>query len=176
MEKWMAIPGYEGLYEVSDKGNFRSLDRVVTKRNGTRVRYKGREVALDYGKRNGYPVVHLCKNGKAATLNAHRIVAECFLGRVDGKPYVNHKDGNKKNCAASNLEWVTASENAIHAYKVLGRKHPRLGTCGTKFSPEEVRSIRRDERPVRDIAKEYETSPENIYNIKRRKTYAIIED
>ena len=52
MEKWMAIPGYEGLYEVSDKGNFRSLDRVVTKRNGTRVRYKGREVALDYGKRN----------------------------------------------------------------------------------------------------------------------------
>jgi HNH endonuclease/AP2 domain len=52
----------------------------------------------------------------------HRLVAEAFIPNPEGKPCVNHKDGNKKNNAASNLEWVTYSENHEHAYRVLGRK------------------------------------------------------
>ena len=63
----------------------------------------------------GYLQVALWKNNKGSTKHVHRLIAEHFLPRLDGKDFVNHKDGNKLNNHVDNLEWVTKSENAIHA-------------------------------------------------------------
>ena len=145
------------------------------RKDGTPLHYK-EKVLRPYIGSKGYPVVGLCRNGKSHTYQLHRIIAKCFVAKPDGREFINHKDGDKGNCAASNLEWVTASQNAEHAYRVLGIKPPRLGTCGNRFTADEVRAIRKDTRRVVEIAAQYGVTRESIYKIKNRKTYSIIED
>lgn len=64
---------------------------------------------------NGYPT-YVVNKGYYCRVHAH--VAELFIPNPDNKPVVNHIDGNKRNSHADNLEWVTYSENTIHAYKL----------------------------------------------------------
>lgn len=66
--------------------------------------------------RRGYYLVDLWKNNKGHTKKVHRLVAEAFIPNPQNKPAVNHKDGDKLNNNASNLEWVTNKENTKHAY------------------------------------------------------------
>lgn len=114
-EKWGAIKGYEGLYEVSTHGNVRSLDRQVQRVTGVSVQRKGKR--LKASARNGYLAVDLSKDGKATQFSVHRLVAENFIANPEEKPQVNHKNGVKTNNFAGNLEWVTPSENVLHAYE-----------------------------------------------------------
>lgn len=65
---------------------------------------------------NGYMRINLKRAGKQRTCLVHRLVAETYLPNPDGLPYVNHKDGDKSNNAWHNLEWVTPSQNAKHAW------------------------------------------------------------
>ena len=67
--------------------------------------------------RAGYLTIRLSKNGGTYTKYVHRLVAQCFIKRESKRPYVNHKNGIKINNNIQNLEWVTHSENIIHAYK-----------------------------------------------------------
>lgn len=76
---------------------------------------KGMEIARQVSW-NGYERVELWKGGKGRKFLVHRLVAEAFVSNPDGKPSVNHVDGNKLNNSAANLEWVTQSENQRHAY------------------------------------------------------------
>lgn len=64
-----------------------------------------------------YLVVNYCSQGKQRHVYVHRLVAEAFIPNPDNKPQVNHKDGNPRNNAVDNLEWVTPAENIQHAYK-----------------------------------------------------------
>lgn len=95
---WRPIPGYEGLYDVSSSGEIRSL-----------FRYK--RVLKPSVQKNGYATVELFKNKKSKRLLVHRLVALAFIPNPKGLPQVNHKDEDKLNNSASNLEWVTAKEN-----------------------------------------------------------------
>lgn len=117
-ENWESVEGYEGLYEVSDRGRVRSLDRVVEQLNwrGDLIRrgYKGRILKHRLAK-NGYPYLHLSKSGTSKTVKVHRLVALAFIPNPEGKPEVNHIDGDKVNNNKDNLEWVTPSENKKHA-------------------------------------------------------------
>ena len=70
---------------------------------------------------SGYNRVHLCNNGKSKSELAHRLVAKSFVPNPERKPEVNHKDGNKRNNCAKNLEWVTGAENKKHCREVLGK-------------------------------------------------------
>lgn len=105
---WKDVKGYEGYYQVSDKGQVRRL-------------YKDRYPKILKNRPSAnYYTVSLSKNCEKKTLAVHRLVAEAFLERPKGTTEVNHKDGNKLNNKAENLEWVTQKENALHASKVLG--------------------------------------------------------
>lgn len=130
-ETWKAIPGYEGRYEVSDAGRVRSLDhrvRVVCRGVETTRMSPGR--VLKPGRCRGYLIVNL---SGAGTMGLHILVARAFCeGESDGRE-VNHKDGNKHNCLASNLEWVTKARNMEHAVDIglntqaIRVVHPKTG-------------------------------------------------
>ena len=101
-EVWKDIEGYEGLYQVSNTGQVKSLN------------YKGRGVvkllkqAINH---NGYNYVILYKNGKTKHYSVHRLVALAFIPNPDNLPIVNHKDENPSNNNVNNLEWCTIAYN-----------------------------------------------------------------
>lgn len=126
MEIWKAVKGYEGMYEVSNRGNVRSVDRIIHLKNRwggiTDHLYKG-IVKKPHVMPNGYVMIDLNKNGKHDRRLMHRLVGEHFLEKPDGKNYINHLDGNTRNNNVDNLEWCTQSENIQYAYN-NGTKTP----------------------------------------------------
>lgn len=120
IEQWRDIPGYEGVYQVSDQGRVRSLDRAVraVAKNGAEYRRRVSGVVLSPGVSRGYKIVNLHPHG---TIAVHLVVARVFVPNPDSLPEVNHKDGVKENCCVDNLEWVTKSGNQLHAVN-LGLK------------------------------------------------------
>ncbi|MEM8781042.1 MAG: NUMOD4 domain-containing protein [Cyanobacteria bacterium P01_G01_bin.49] len=115
-EIWKDIPGYEGLYQVSNQGRVKSVARVIKSKTGQTYWYSGK--ILTSGKTNkGYLKVDLKINGKTNSKNIHRLVAMVFVANKNNKPQVNHIDGDKLNNNSSNLEWVTNLENRRHALK-----------------------------------------------------------
>ena len=116
-EIWADIENFEGWYQVSTKGRVRSVDRVVTFKNGRGTRfYKGK--ILKPKIHNGYLTVNLTKNKRSHTFYIHRLVVKAFKLHPIGKDWVNHKDGNKNNPDVTNLEYCTPSENNLHAYRI----------------------------------------------------------
>ena len=111
-EIWKDIESYEGLYQISNLGNVKSVERIV--KRGTNFK-PVRERVLSVGDKDGYKHVILSKNGKPKTGWVHRLVAEAFLSNPDKLPVVNHKDENPSNNCVENLEWCTNYENAHHA-------------------------------------------------------------
>ena len=114
MEIWKPIVGYEGFYEISNKGRVRSLDRVIYFRNNKGKRkYLGKILKPKY--RNGYQFINLNKNKKCQTFSIHRLVALHFIPNPNNYKLVNHKDGIKSNNNIENLEWCDYSYNLKHA-------------------------------------------------------------
>lgn len=107
VEVWKDIEDYEGLYQVSNLGRARSLERVDS--NGHRL--KGKVLAYNLSVA-GYLNVCLCRDGKAERKLVHRLVATAFLDNPDNFPQVNHKDENKENNRVENLEWCDSKYNA----------------------------------------------------------------
>lgn len=127
-ENWVSVKGYQNLYEVSDQGRVRSLDRVVFQKNRfnlvSKRLYKGRILKARIGKQ-GYPYLHLSKAGVRKTFKIHRLVAEHFVPNLECKPEVNHIDGDKTNNITDNLEWCTSSENKRHAHRTGLKSNPK---------------------------------------------------
>lgn len=97
-----------------------------------------------YHRKDGYESIGLSIDGKIVTFAVHRLVAEAFIENPENHPVVNHKDGNKLNNYASNLEWTTQQENIIHSYKNEMSKACRGETNGlAKLTWEKVEEIRR---------------------------------
>ena len=118
-DQWKPVNGYEDLYEVSNTGRVRSLDRVVFLKNrwggNSKHTYKGRELSLQIAP-NGYVHIDLHREGTTTRVLVHRLVCEHFLDRIDGKDYVNHKNRDTSDNRVENLEWCTQSENIQYAY------------------------------------------------------------
>ena len=109
-EIWRPIEGYEGLYEVSNTGRVKSLNRYVKGKGESYSLQKGR--VLSPGKdKNGYLFVILTCNGKRKMFLVHRLIAQTFILNPDNLPQVNHKDEDKSNNRVENLEWCTAKYN-----------------------------------------------------------------
>lgn len=113
-EVWKDVPGYEGLYQVSNLGRLKR-----TFRNGKE------NILIGKKDKYGYTAVILSKNQRKKHCLLHRLVAGVFVLNPENKPEVNHKDRNKRNNVADNLEWATGSENVKHAFATGRKIHKR---------------------------------------------------
>lgn len=172
-EEWKEIPGYEGLYEVSDQGRIRSVRKTTNT-------YPGR-ILKPAQNRNGYLQVCLSRNNKSHWRYIHRLVMAAFE-RDAPELQVNHKNGDRRDNRLANLEYVTPSENIRHSFEVLdrvrkgspprprGEENPRA-----ILTWEKVRHIRRlyktGEHSQRKLAQAFGVSRSAIENIVSHKTW-----
>lgn len=146
MENWKAIPGFEGLYEVSDQGRVRNLERTVTVRGRSdgQTAKTIRERILRPGLSSGRPVVNLHADTKRRHALVHHLFLEAFVGpRPDGTE-CRHLDDNRQNNTLRNLEWGTRRENmADRKRNGLQRRAPRgEKNNASKLTESDVLTIR----------------------------------
>ena len=121
-EEWRPVQDYEESYEVSNLGRVKSLDRYIMKGKYP-IHRKGKILKLiEDG--HGYMYVCLANDGIQHQRLVHVLVATAFIPKPNSKLEVNHIDGNKKNNAVSNLEWVTHKYNIQHSFET--GLHPKL--------------------------------------------------
>ena len=109
-EIWKDIKGYEGLYQVSNLGRVKSLERKVLRSEGE-YRTISERILKPQTTLRGYQRIGLHYKGINKLFRIHRLVAQAFIPNPDNKPEVNHIDGKTSNNRVDNLEWVTAAQN-----------------------------------------------------------------
>ena len=117
-EEWRPVVGYEDLYAVSDAGRVVRLAGGRGARSGRVLRRHERSPG------DGYRFVQLSRHDHKRTFGVHVLVAEAFLGRRPRGKFPNHKNLDKQDNRASNLEWMTNRQNTMHAIRA-GRKPGR---------------------------------------------------
>jgi len=135
VEEWRDVDGFEGRYQVSSLGRVRSFARES---------YTTPKLLRIMHDKDGYCLVNLCdaKHGiKGKLSRVHRLVAKAFIDNPNGLPEVNHKDENKDNNCADNLEWCTTQYNLTYG----NRLNCTYGSNNfhSKLTMEQVREIRR---------------------------------
>lgn len=122
-EIWKPIAGYEGTYEVSNCGRVRSVDKYDTV-----GRFRKGRVLKASDNKYGYLTVCLYKDGKGKSIRVHRLVCEAFIPNENGLPCVNHKDENRQNNNADNLEWCTYQYNTNYGTRKAVACKPVIAT------------------------------------------------
>lgn len=175
-EIWKDIKGFEGLYQVSNLGKIRSLDREITKPNRHGdiqiFKFKGKELRFnDNGK--GYLSVQL---GRGNRRYVHRLVAEMFIDNPLELPSINHIDNDTKNNNVTNIEWVTQQGNIQHKVR-QGRQCKGERIPSTKLKENDVREIRKllaDGVSQSKIAEMYNITQSPISKINRGVTWSYV--
>lgn len=154
IEIWKSVKGYENYYEVSTKGNIRTIERIIIL--STHQYLKKQKILTQFVDSRGYFHVKLYNGaGKSKSLTTHRIVALTFLDNPTKLIEVNHIDHNKHNNNLSNLEWITRSENIKHSY--LHRDpntYKGSGNKNSKLIEEQVINIRKEYKNNKTTYKE----------------------
>lgn len=181
-EKWKELEGNREIYLISDQGNIRTKTRPGAR--GTIV--QGHSL-ITHENSSGYlrADIHLKGEPKGKSYFVHRLVAEKFVPNYDNKPFINHKDGNKHNNSAKNLEWCTRSENEKHAWKT-GLKSD-IATKGEahgmhKLTAADVSYIRKNHirnggsMKTGDFAKQFHVKPQTITDAVSKRTWKCLKD
>lgn len=113
-EHWKPIKEWEELYEVSDIGNVKRLERSYTDSLGRNITLPEKILSVHFNNKTRYQRVNLSANGKTTTRDVHRLVAEAFIPNPDNLPFINHKDENRRNNSVDNLEWCTPAYNTTY--------------------------------------------------------------
>jgi hypothetical protein len=152
VEEWKDILGFEELYQVSNLGNVKGLKR------GKLLKFGG----------DRYHIVSL-NNCSRKSMLVHRLVAFAFIPNPENKPWINHKDGNRYNNAASNLEWCTHSENIKHAFLTGLIPKPTGSKNGaSKLTEQDIPKIKRLREKgllLKDIGTMFGISAQQVFKI-----------
>lgn len=164
-EYYANIKGYENLYQISNYGTIKSIDKIVRNKNGYRI-IKGKILKPQIDKK-GYYRIGLTKNHKQKFYLVHRLVAETFIPNVYNEPIINHKNGNKLDNHISNLEWCTQQYNIQHAYNTglkmgVSAEHKGKYNPNVKLNEQDVLNIRNNKNNGINIKDSYNKYKEKI--------------
>ena len=175
-EVWKDVLEFPEMCEVSNLGNVRTKDRIITRKDGIKYPVSGRMLSPTKDAQ-GYLRVTLSKNNKCYNRKVHRLVAESFVENTHEKPQVNHINGVKCDNRASNLEWMTSSENNRHAHatglntspgkNLMGERNP--SSVLTRNDVKRIRKLRKKGYKYREIAEIFPVSISQISNICKTK-------
>jgi hypothetical protein len=155
------VKGFEAYFVCPNGDIFSTLNRRLLKISpGT--------------KPSGYKFVGLHSAEKVSYCHVHRLVAVAFIENPDSLPEVNHKNGNKADNSACNLEWVTRSQNAKHALKTGLNPQKGVTSSSAKLNANQVRQIRDAQGRYKDIGKRFGVCAQTVCNVKRRSAYADV--
>ena len=172
-ETWLPVPGYEGLYEVSNCGQVRSCDRSVAMRTkyGTTTTRRVRSKLLVAGTdADGYVWLRLFKAGLGRAFRVSRLVLTAFERSPAAGDEACHRDHNKANNVLANLEWGTRAEN--EAQKTASGRRPR--STVNRLTLDDARAIRRRRAAGDDaktVAAQYGVHLSNVYLITQGRTW-----
>ena len=139
-EEWRPVKGYEDIFEVSNLGRIRSVERVVKAgKYGTKF-VKSRILKLEMNKK-GYLMTRATRKYGCKRLVVHRFVAEAFIPNPNNYPIVNHKDERKDNNVVTNLEWCTHSYNTLY------------GTCQQRRAIHRQRTVEMIDMKTHEVIK-----------------------
>lgn len=180
-ENWKPVKNYEGYYEVSNKGNVRSLDRVIIYPDGHRQLHKGVLLSKQITTW-GYEQVKLTRNKKITRKHVHDLVADAFIPNNDNLLEVNHKNHIKTDNCVDNLEWTTHEDNMKDLSRYLNSKKtskicPKCGgiknhnskyckkcfkLAKAKLTTEQLELCLKEGMSFADIEKKYNVSSKTI--------------
>lgn len=191
-EIWIDVVGYENIYQISNYGRVRSIDRYIEQSHSDGYIYKrfikGKLLSLNRTNGNGYHVVQLSNgynNKPKGNEYIHILVAKHFIPNPENKPTVNHIDGNKSNNKIDNLEWATQLEQMKHAYRLGLNIPPTPNLKGSelhnaKLNEKQAMEIytlaHSNNYTQKQIAKRYGVSRRTVGGIKNKKSWKHIHN
>ncbi len=173
VERWLPVVGYEGLYEVSDLGRVRSLDRFVSHRYGGVQLKKGKVLAPCFH-RHGYPKVGLWKDGVQTVPCVHVLVAAAFLGPCPAGMEVLHGKAGSRDCRLSNLRYGSHEENQQDMLRD-GTAQTGTKAHSSKLTEEDVRAIRRSNETGVALRRRYGISSAQVSRVRTGKNWAWLD-
>ena len=176
MEIWKTVTDFEN-YEVSNLGNVRRKNCVITYSNGLIYKYKQKYLNQELtkrGKTSEYRRVTLSKNGIVKRFQVHRLVAVMFIDNIENKPCVNHIDGDGLNNKVSNLEWCTYSENERHSYDVLNKINPIRKLTEDQVRFIKLKGVMGRNGNTRELSIKFNVSIYTIQNILKNRYYVKV--
>ena len=172
-EIWKDIKGFEGLYQVSNTGKVKSLERIDRGGNNHKER-----ILKSCLSGRGYLMIGLYKSGKRYSTNIHKLVATHFIKNHYNKQQVNHLDGDKQNNLSNNLEWCSPSENIRHAHKNGLSKAVKGEQVGTsklnKAEAEIIKNMKGKGLSQRAIGELFNISQQEVCKIHNNKCWVNV--
>ncbi len=172
-EVWLPVVGWEGLYEVSDWGKVRSLDRVVLCHDGRQLRICGR-LLRTCPDRKGYLTAKLWKENRERTCRVHTLVAEAFLGPRPAGMDVCHGSADRTDNRAANLRYGTRAANMADKLRDGTAQRGEKGN-GAKMTEVEVLAIRISRESGVAMAHRYGISTAQVSRIRTGKRWAWLD-
>ncbi len=167
-EEWRPIPDAAGYYEASSLGRVRRTKSITRTKAG---------LILAPSMSKGYLQLTLWRGGRKLCRSVHLFVAAAFIGPCPSGHETNHKDGKKLNNRADNLEYLSKADHHDHTRNVLGQDSVGSRNANARISEDDIPAIRLRLAAgefLRVIAADYDVTPQAIWRIKKRVTWAHV--